>query len=88
MFKQLKQYLQSLALELTVNGKSLVIWLTNEIPGLTDYPGLIQALQELVSNPTMSSFLHFLFQAAWAGASGHRLIKVLLGAAQRKQKIF
>lgn len=70
MFKKL---LNKIAME----GKSLLVWILNEVPGITDYPGLYEALQKLIAEPSVRSLLHALFQALWAGAAGHRLIKLI-----------
>lgn len=76
------KYIRKLLLELMLNGKSLLAWLVLEIPGISDYPGLVEALQALSANPTRQNLINVLWQALFAGAAGHRLIKVLANAAR------
>ncbi len=63
--------------EVALNGKAIVVYILNEVPGITEYPGLSDAMQEYVSNPNSTNLIHLLFQALWAGATGHRALKIL-----------
>ncbi len=70
-------FIKKLFVELAGNGKMLLGYLLQEIPGLTDYPGLVSAIQEVLANPTRENFIKFLIQALMAGAAGHRAIKIV-----------
>lgn len=74
----LRKFLNKAIAELAVNGKLLLVWITNEFPGITEYPGLNDALQKFLSEPTQSNLWHLIFQAVWAGAAGHRALKILV----------
>lgn len=63
--------------EVALNGKAIVVYVLNEVPGITDYPGLSEAMQAYVTNPNRTNLIHLLFQALWAGATGHRALKIL-----------
>lgn len=70
-------FLKRLSVALAVDGKSLVAWLTLQIPGLVQYPGLVEALQSFAGTPTVASFIAVAWQILFAGAAGHRLVKIL-----------
>lgn len=74
----LSSFLKRTTAELAVNGKLLLVWITNEYPGITEYPGLYEALQKFLAEPTQSNLWHVIFQAVWAGAAGHRALKILV----------
>lgn len=73
MFRAIRDLIR----EVTLNGKSLIVWVLNQWPGLTSYPGLVEALKAFLEEPTQNNFGHLLFQVFWAGAAGHRLLKLL-----------
>ena len=78
------KFFRELLSELKFNGKSLVAWLMNEVPGLTSYPGLIDALNAVASDPTNRSYIiNLAFQLLWAGASGHRFAKIIAAVLKR-----
>ena len=77
-------FLKNLLIELSVNGKSLVAWAINEVPGLTGYPGVIGALKAVASDPTKSNAINLFFQLLFAASSGHRFIKVISEVANKK----
>lgn len=68
--------LKRLIIELLTNGKSLVAWALNEVPGLTAYPGIVEALKDYAAAPTKQNLANVLFQALWAVASAHRFLKI------------
>lgn len=72
MFK----FLKNLLTELAANGKSLIAWLINE-SGATGMPGVADALQAFLANPNDNTLGFLVFQLFWAGASGHRVLKIL-----------
>lgn len=71
--------LQDLLKELLKNGKSFITFLLNSIPGITDYPGLLDALNAYLAAPTKQNALNIAFQLFWALAASHSLVKVLKG---------
>jgi len=77
IIKKLPALLKKITGVVATDGKSLLVWILNEWPGLTDYPGLLEALKKFLENPNKVNLTHVLFQALWALAAGHRLIKVL-----------
>lgn len=70
-------FIKKLFFEIAENGKLLLGYLLQEIPGLTDYPGLKTAIEDVLANPTRENFIKFLIQALMAGAAGHRAIKIV-----------
>lgn len=80
MFTLLKAYLARLLVELSKNGKMLVAYILAEWPGLTDYPGVVEALNKFAENPTTANAVNFLVQALLALGAGHRLFKILRAA--------
>lgn len=75
-------YFKMILAELAMNGKSLVAWIMNEVPGVTGYPGLVAALNDVAANPNTGNLINLAFQALFAGSSGHRLVKILINSAQ------
>lgn len=63
--------------ELMVNGKSIVAFIMLQWPGLSDYPGIASALQALGDNPSKQNLINLAWQLLFAGAAGHRLIKII-----------
>lgn len=59
-----------------VNGKSLVAWLIHEL-GLSGYPGIVDAANEFLANPSSANAWKLGFHIFWALASGHRALKIL-----------
>lgn len=76
------KFLRKLLNELMLNGKGLMAWVIAQVPGLVEYPGLLSALNELAEHPSKAALIAVLFQALWAGAAGHRLLKVMANAAK------
>lgn len=71
------KWLKNFFSELALNGKALLAWIALEIPGLSDYPGVVESLNIYIENPSTQNLINVLWQALFAGAAGHRLIKVL-----------
>lgn len=77
------KFFKRLLAELLVNGKSLLAWLMLEIPGISDYPGLVTALNAWLADPSKANLINLAWQALFAGASGHRLIKILANVLKK-----
>jgi hypothetical protein len=63
-----------------INGwKSIISYLLLQVPGLSDYPGVVSAIQDAVANPTSQNILNAVLQVALAGALAHKGVKNILG---------
>lgn len=64
--------------ELLANGKLLIGYLLVQAPWLSDYPGLLDALNKLAENPTSrQAQINLALQVFLAGAAWARLLKIL-----------
>lgn len=73
----MRKWIKKLWTEVAYNGKLLVGWAMTQIPGISDYPGLVTAVNEFLANPSAENTTNLLIQAFLAGAAGHRLLKIL-----------
>lgn len=73
----LMAFLKKLAVEFSINGKSAVAWLVLQVPELTNYPGLIDALESFIAAPSYITGVQLAWQLFFAGATGHRIVKIL-----------
>lgn len=74
--------LKKLLYEVTVNGKLLVAYIIQESGLLVDYPGIADALLAVAEKPSTENVLKLAFQVFFAGAAGHRALKILLKTLQ------
>lgn len=70
-------FLKKLIHQVLLNGKLLLGYIVVQVPELTNYPGLLDSLNEFFSNPNFSNGFALLFQIFLAGSAGHRLLKVI-----------
>lgn len=64
--------------ELLKNGKMLIGYILMQVPGITDYPGLVDAIHEFLADPTsQEKIVKLIIQIFLAGAAGHRVAKII-----------
>lgn len=80
-------FLNDVFLELAKNGKLFIGYLIMQVPGLTDYPGLVTAVEEFLNDPTQANAVaKLILQIFLAGSAGHRVAKIL-GATFKIKKL-
>jgi len=63
-----------------LNGwKSILSYLLLQVPGLSDYPGVVSAIQDALAHPTTQNVINVILQLALAGALSHKAVKNLQG---------
>lgn len=62
-------------LQLFNGWKTIIGYALLQIPQLSDYPGLVGAIQDAVSNPSRQSVINVALQALLAVGVAHKLIK-------------
>jgi hypothetical protein len=68
------------ALLARLNGwKSIISYLLLQVPGLSDYPGVVTAIQEALANPTKQNVINLVLQLALVGALSHKALKNVSG---------
>lgn len=61
-----------------INGwKTIAAWILLQIPQLTDYPGLLSAIQEAIAHGNRQTFTNLLVQALMVIGVAHRAVKNL-----------
>ena len=61
-----------------INGwKSVLSYLLISVPGITDYPMLVDAINKVLAEPSRQNILNFAVQLLLAGSIFHRVIKNL-----------
>lgn len=73
MFK----FFKNLYYELLFNGKMLTGYVLMNIPFLTDYPMILDALEKVLQDPSEQNLTKLVIQIILAGAAGHRILKIL-----------
>lgn len=73
-------FLKSLLKQFKDNGKLLLGYLLTQFPELTNYPGLLTAIQTALHDLTLKSFIELAIQILMAGAAGHRVVKLIRNA--------
>lgn len=91
IFKTILRFGSFLIAEFVANGKLLAGYIITEFPTITghelsEYPGLLDAIQGFATHPDNAHLFRLAFQVFLAGAAGHRLFKVLLDAASKFNK--
>ncbi len=81
--KKLIDALKLLMIELAVNGKTLIGYLMLEFPELSNYPGLMHALERFAEDPSYANGFRLSVQIILVVGAGHRGIKVLAGWIER-----
>lgn len=71
-------FIKRLLAEIAANGKLLIGYIIQEIPELSNYPGLKAALEDFVAAPNTVNGFRLLFQIFLLGAAGHRVVKIIL----------
>lgn len=70
-------FLGNLISEIALNGKALAAWVLLEIPAISDYPGIVEALNRYIEDPSKQNLINLFWQCLFAGAAGHRFWKIL-----------
>jgi hypothetical protein len=70
-------FFKKLFSELLQNGKLLIGYVLMNIPFLTDYPMILDALEKVLQDPSEQNLTKLMIQIILAGAAGHRILKIL-----------
>jgi hypothetical protein len=79
-----KSIFNRIVVELAKNGKLLVGYILSQIPGLSDYPGLVTAINKYLADPSSQNLVDLGIQLLLAGAAGHRAFKLLVAIFGKK----
>lgn len=55
--------------------KTVISYLLLSVPGITDYPMLVDAIQRAISDPSKQNVINFVVQFFLAGSIFHKVLK-------------
>jgi len=78
-------FIKLLLSQLAKNGKLLIAYLLVQAPWVSDYPGLFDAINVALNDPSNQNFINVVIQLIAAVGGAHRLWKILLAVLAKKK---
>lgn len=78
-------FIKLLLAQVAKNGKLLIAYLLVQAPWVSDYPGLFDAINVALNDPSNQNFINVAIQLLAAIGGAHRLWKILLAVIAKKK---